>query len=256
MKIALCFFGITRNLKQNALSSIERFLLAPIARVDPAYKRFGHFNQVHCILNPRTGERNVPVDPEEYRLLNCDFISNTDQSWLDEQLDPEFLHLREYGDSWHDNFASLRNLVRQLYSLNQVAELLVRSGQSFDLVIYSRADIRFEKPVEVAEVRPRTVYTPWFDKFRGLNDRFAMGDFGTMVEYGRRASFTREYCLKTDLPLHAERFLLWYTRKRQLANVDLTSIDFRLARAHGRIEPLDTGARAKLRYRVKRLLRH
>ena len=46
MKIAVCFFGITRRLKEHTLASIEQFLLGPAAARDPAYKKFGHFNLV------------------------------------------------------------------------------------------------------------------------------------------------------------------------------------------------------------------
>lgn len=255
MKIAVCFFGITRNIKQNTLASIEQNLLAPIAQLDPDYKKFGHFNSVRCISNRRTGENNILVDPEEGELLKCNAISYTEQDWLDSQLESDFGQLKTYGDSWDDNFGSLLNLLRQFHSLSQVTDQLVRFGQAFDVVVYSRADLRFEQPVQLPIVRPGIVYTPWFDKFRGLNDRFAIGDFTTMQEYGRRGSLAKRYCLETGQSLHSERFLLWSMRQRRIRNVDLPSIHFCIVRANGSFQPTDTSPFAKLNYQFKRVLR-
>jgi len=96
-----------------------------------------------------------------------------------------------------NNFYSLRNLVRQLYSLNQVTDILLHANEHFDLVIYSRADIRFEKRIEIPAIQPGKLYTPWFGKNGGLNDRFAMGDFATMIKYGKRYSMMWQYCQET-----------------------------------------------------------
>lgn len=252
MKIVICFFGITRNLKDFTLDSIERCLLGPVAEQDPTYKKFGHFNLVHHIFNPRSGEDNIPVDPNEFRLLNCDRVSHTDQNRLDAQLDYD--GIQEFGDCQGDDFCSLNNLVRQLYSLNQVTDILLHADEQFDLAIYSRADIRFEKKVAIPKIRPGTVYTPWFDKYRGLNDRFAMGDVATMIKYGQRYSMIRQYCEETGHPLHAERFLLWYSKKQRFRNVDLTSIDFCRVRANGKAVLVDTSPRARLKYRLKKAL--
>ncbi len=255
MKIAVCFFGITRNLKQNTLASIEQNLLAPVSRMDPNYKRFGHFNFSSCITNPRTGEDNVRVDPCESVLLNCDVISHTDQYLLDLHLKSEFLHLQQFGDSWNDNFGSLMNLLRQFHSLNQVTDHLDQFGQTFDVVIFSRADLRFEHPVEIPVVRTGTIYTPWFGKYRGLNDRFAIGDFKTMQEYGRRGGLAKQYCAETGQSLHSERFLLWCMRQRNVRNVDLTTSNFCIVRANGSFRPVDTSLSTKCNYRFKQLLR-
>jgi hypothetical protein len=251
MKIAICFFGITRNLKEYTLDSIERHLMAVAAEKDPAYKKFAHFNLVECIFNPRSGEKNVPVNVFEYKFLNCDKVACTDQAQVDRELDCE--SLEKFGNAWQDNFQSLKNSLRQLYSLNQVTSLLVQSGEHFDLVIYSRADIRLGKEIIFPKVHPNTLYTPWFDKYRGLNDRFALGDFETMVKYGRRFFMAQRYCEQTGQPFHAERFLLWYSQQQRIKNRDLTSIEFCRVRANGRVKPVNSSGGAKLKYRLKKL---
>ena len=250
MKIAVCFFGITRNFSKYTLDAIERFLFAEVARIDPQFLRIAHFNRVAGVTNKRSKEDNILVDAEEYRLLKCHVAEQTDQEIVDQQID--FDYIKKFGDVWRDDFNSLKNVLRQFYSLNAVTDLLLREGRGCDLVIFSRVDIRFETPVEIPRVRPRTLYTPWFDKYHGLNDRFAMGDLETMVVYGRRQSAIRDYCEQTGRPLSAEGSLRWYARIKKLRTRDLTSVNFSRVRAHGEISPMDRSPKAKAKYFLKR----
>jgi hypothetical protein len=257
-KIAICFFGITRNFRRYTLDSINRMLVTPIARVDPAFKRFAHFNLIDSVCNPRTGEQNVTVDaPGDYEELHCDAINTTIQTRLDAdpQFQENFEKLKSFGDSWGDGFNSLRNCLRQLHSLERVTELLARSGEEFDIVIYSRVDLYFKTNLRIPKIRPRTLYTPWFDKYRGLNDRFAIGDQRSMFAYGRRSSLALRYCEETGKSFHAERFLWWYARQQKLSASDLTSFEFCRVRASGKFVCPDTTATERFRYWFKRVFR-
>jgi hypothetical protein len=251
MKIAICFFGITRNFSKYTLDSIERYLFAEVARHDPKFRRFAHFNELAEVSNKRSRENSVPVDPEEFKLLNCDAVERTKQEEVDQQID--FDYIKQFGDNWRDDYGSLKNLLRQFYSLNAVTELLLAHGQAqpFDLVIFSRVDVRYETPVEIPRIRPGTLYTPWFDKYHGLNDRFALGDFKTMITYGRRQSGIRQFCEETGKPLGAESYLRWYAKKQGLHTRDLKSINFSRVRAHGVVSPIDSTAKAKMKYQFK-----
>jgi len=248
--VALCFFGITRNLRAHTLPSLQSCLMAALAEKDPHYRKFGHFNLIASVSNARAGENNIPVDPDQYKLLECDAVSTTDQGWLDNHLD--FAAIEKFGDVWEDHYASLKNLLRQLYSLEQVTELLLGAKERFDLVVYSRADLRFERKVELPRIRPRTLYTSWFGKGGGLNDRFAMGDFDTMIKYGQRGRLASQYCEETGKPLHAERFLFWSTKKGGLRRADLTSIDFSRVRANGTVPEWDVLVKTRAKDRRTR----
>lgn len=255
-KVAICFFGITRNFRRYTLDSINQMLIAPVARVDPAFRRFGHFNVIDSVCNPRTGEDNVAVDTlEDYRDLHCDAVDTTIQTRLDvdPQFQENFAKLKNFGDSWGDGFSSLRNCLRQLHSLERVTDLIEKSPERFDAVIYTRVDLGFKRELKIpTNIRPATLYTPWFDKYRGLNDRFAMGDQRTMALYGRRSSFALRYCEATGKAFHAERFLWWYARQQKLRTSDLTSFEFCRVRASGTFVCPDTTAGERFRYWFKR----
>jgi hypothetical protein len=174
---------------------------------------------------------------------------------VDERID--FEYLKKFGNTWAarpgDNFATLRNVLRQYYSLNAVTDILERENAGFDLVIYSRICLRFHKPIEIPGVlRSRTLCTPWFDRFHGLNDRFAIGDFETMVAYGRRQKDARSYCEEGPRPMGAEHYLYWFMRKHGFQNQFLTSMNFSRVRADGVERAMKDDTREKMTYYFKR----
>jgi len=231
-------------------------LLGPVTRLDPSHKQFGHFNILDAVTNPRSRENNVPIDQKDKESLDCEIIDSTFQESLD--CDPHFQEtfgrLKQFGDSWNDNFHSLRNCLRQLHSLERVTKVLEESGRRFDVVIYTRVDLHFTSPLVIPRrIGAKTLYTPWFDKYRGLNDRFAMGDQPTMLKYGRRRQLAVHCCEETRKPFHAERFLSWYARQLRLHTVDLTSFEFCRVHAHGSIDCPATNPRARLHYRLKQI---
>ena len=121
MKIAVCFVGVTRNYSKHTLDSIERNLFDVVAKRDPHFKRFAHFNKIAELTNERSRENAVPIDQEEYKLLKCDVVEQTDQQLVDQRID--FEYLKQFGNTWKDNFGTLRNVLRQLYSLSCIADI-------------------------------------------------------------------------------------------------------------------------------------
>jgi hypothetical protein len=235
MKIAVCFFGISRNFSKYTLDSIERQFFSVVRKHDPHFKRFAHINQLTELTNERTGEKNIAIDPDEYKLLGCDVVNQTDQRLVDQQID--FDYLKQFGNAGEEkkeSYTTLKNVLRQYYSLNAVTDILERENAGFDLVIYSRICLGFKMPIEIPRIiRPRNLYTPWFDRYRGLNDRFGLGDVETMVAYGRRQSMARVYCEEKNRPMGAEHYLYWYMKRLGFKNQFLTTMNFSRVRADG-----------------------
>ena len=143
LRIGVCFFGITRSLRFT-IPSIQENLLAP-AREFGDVVSYAHFFDQRNICNPRTGEFGA-LDVEEHKLLPIDrlVLEEPDiclQTW-------RFDDLRTHGDAWNDNFISLRNLVHQLHSLNEVTKMAVSDG--VDLVIFARPDLQYHDSLRPA----------------------------------------------------------------------------------------------------------
>jgi len=205
-QIAICYFGITRSLS-HTIKSIERNVVAPAKR-HGRVKRYAHLFRQTEIINARSGESGT-VDPMEYKRLNCDW-SHLEEP--DQCLDiHDFEHFKQYGDVWEDKFRSLRNLVHQLHSLDQVTKAALADGA--ETVIFCRPDLRYldslshplQKAINDAAVG---VHLPSWQSWYGLNDRFAICTGRKAIEaYGCRIRLAREFCETRVQPLHAEMLL-------------------------------------------------
>jgi hypothetical protein len=242
LRIGVCFFGITRSLKFTYSSILEN-ILAP-ARGFGDVKTYAHFFDQRQIHNPRTHEFG-PLDDQEHKLLSADrlVLEKPDaclKTW-------DFERLKSFGDAWSDNFGSLRNLVHQLHSLNEVTKLAVSDG--VDLVIFARPDLRYHDGLGGAIRKasrgrgPRVVLPCWQHWEKGYNDRFAIcfGD-RAINAYGRRIEKAFEYCQSTHSGLHAERLLRY-----SLLSSDLPPFCTRARASRVRID----GAQVKESFRTK-----
>ena len=173
LRIGVCFFGITRSLKFT-LPSIQENILAP-AREFGDIKIYAHFFDQKNIHNPRTNEFGS-LDGEEYKLLGADqLVLEEPDACLDHW---NFGALQSFGDAWGDDFYSLRNLIHQLHSLNEVTKMAATDGA--DLVVFARPDLLYHDDLgrsirkAILGRGPRVVLPCWQHWERGYNDRFAI----------------------------------------------------------------------------------
>lgn len=251
LRIGVCFFGITRSLKFTH-PSIEENILTP-AREFGDVKIYAHFIDQRQIHNPRTNEYGS-LDSEEHKLLSTDWlILEKPDSCLE---DWGFDHLKSFGDAWNDNFSSLRNLVHQLHSLNEVTKLATSDG--VDLVIFARPDLRYHDSLRAAIRKalrgkaPRVVLPCWQHWEKGYNDRFAIC-FGKLAisTYGSRIEEALEYCQSTQSGLHAERLLRYSLLNSKLPPL-CTSARASRIRVDGKQVSEDFRTRLKTRVKLMR----
>lgn len=220
-KIAICFFGITRSLSRT-MSSIETNILKPAERLGET-KTYGHFFSLARIDNPRTQEQTV-LDPDEYKLLNADWISFTKPGSILEECG--FDKLKSYGDFWQDDFKSLSNLVHQLYSLKAVATQAKTDEP--DIFVFCRPDLlyhdSFEKDlVKALGKQKEYVALPRWQRHKGgFNDRFAICTSLQAAEaYAFRLEQALNFCDVFSRPLHAEQLLRFALHTKKVATTRL-----------------------------------
>jgi len=204
-KIAIGFFGITRSLKWT-LTSIKKNIVQPAQQLGDV-RIFAHLYYQTHIVNPRSGE-NDSLDPEEYRLLDCDEV-NLEQPGrcLNEA---RYNWILSHGDAFHDEGKSLANLIHQLHSLQQVGRMIDKWEP--DVVIMARPDLMYHDSLynEIKKQLNRhksCISIPNWQWFGGVNDRFAIGSRESCRAYTNRLDFIQAYIKKTGGPLPAERFL-------------------------------------------------
>lgn len=232
MNISVILFGLSRN--ERCLLSITQLLekLKVIANVSV----FAALYEKKILKLNTSSEECDLTFPEDWCAKNCDITVKLDDKIVWEIIQPMFIKLKKYGDAWHNNFESLRNLLLQLYSMNTAYDLVNCPTDIFvslriDLEYIdsiSKSDLTFSK----AYVKIPSPYMPFCTEicefFYGINDRLLICN---SVDYCniilKRFDFALSYCTKTNRPLHAEHFLKWLLKNY---NIKKKSLKLKAAR--------------------------
>ena len=222
MKIALGFWGITRSLKYT-IQSIQQFIINPLRRHNIEIVIYMHTFSINSKYNNiRTGEMNIQLDNEEYKLLKPNHIRIDDQDIIKSKI---CIHeYRTQPDPWKTNYNSVDNFICAMYSKNQVVNMIEKSQQQFDYIMFLRPDVKYLHPFPIEylkHVRNNTICIPNFAKFYNFNDRFAITNMNTYKLYGALFDELMEYS-KTGM-LHSEKYQQTQLTKR---NIRLVYIPF------------------------------
>ena len=204
-RIAIGFFGLARSLKWT-LPSIKENIIAPAKQLGEV-RLFAHLYKQTHITNPRSGEDD-PLDPEEYRLLECDEVKLEEPGkCLDEA---RYEWILSHGDAFHDGGKSLANLIHQLHSLQSVGQMIDEWRP--DIAILARPDLQYHDNLnnilrEQLGRKECYISVPDWQWYGGINDRLAVGSLYACRAYANRIALIPAYLTKTGGPLPAERFL-------------------------------------------------
>lgn len=247
MSVALCFFGLVKNITPDHVASISTHVIQPLRAAGLTHiQAFVHTHILSTISNPRNKEVNEALyQTESLRLLktlphvvftNVQLSNPITTVDVDSYFSP-IEHYLKHGDPWPENpQVSLRMYFRQLDSLNQVTQMLQASGKIFDLVCFLRPDVYFETPLEVADITAlrtanNTLGIPSWHSYSGYNDRFTIGKQPAAIVYGSRIRGIRAYAAHRRP--HAESYLKHVLDSNRIA-VRPLGIRFHRVRANGK----------------------
>tara|TARA_B100000989_G_scaffold279710_1_gene242571 strand:+ start:721 stop:1617 length:897 start_codon:yes stop_codon:yes gene_type:complete len=236
MKIALCFWGLTRSLKYT-IESIKKNILQPLDDGNIEYKIFVHtFSLKTKYNNPRANENNMTLDFDEYKLLNPDFFEMEDQDEVKANIQIE--KYRSLPDPWESNYVCLDNFVCAMYSKQQLGTMIHNSNIEFDYIVYLRPDLYYLVPFDIryfSITNEYNVCTPNFHLFPKLNDRFCILHASNLDKYSGLFNYMYEY--SRIYPLHSERFQYFMMTNQFKWSIRYIPIQFNRVRADGRELP-------------------
>ena len=240
-KVALIFWGLTRNLKRT-WPDMKRNVFDVLANAGWDHKVFIHTYYFQGPYNNTWAkEFNVQLDFDEYKLLAPYRVMREDQNEVLARL-----NVRAYMSKGWKHWASgtpqmIQNFVLALYSLKQATLLFEAANaaasasaaveQQYDKVIFLRPDTLFPSPLDVKildRANLNTVVVPDWGHFHGYNDKFAVAAPAAALVYGKR--FDGLLAHSRARPLHSETYLKVTLDKAKISVVS-HSIKFLLVRA-------------------------
>jgi hypothetical protein len=204
MKVGLAFFGITRSLKY-AIKSIKENILDQLKISDITWDIFMHTYTLDNYINKRTGEKNENVDNEEFKLLNPDFLHVDNQDMIKEKIN--MLLYRSQPDPWNTEYNSVDNFILAQYSKSILVEMIEKSNNIYDYIIFLRPDCFYFEKFNIdffRHVNDTTICIPNFHLFGkyAFNDRFCISNMKTYKLYGN--IFKDLLDISKTQPLHSE----------------------------------------------------
>ena len=252
MKIALCFWGLTRSLKHTNYS-IKKRILSVFKNSNIEYKIFIHTYKFDSeYINPRADEVNIDLDFEEYKLLNPDYIEIEDQDTVKELID--VYKYRTQPDPWESDYISVDNFLCAMYSKKQLGKMVENCEEEFDYIVYLRPDVKYYTMFDIkffSLVNQYTICTPNFHLFPKINDRFCILNKHNLKKY--YSLFDKMYEYSIQYPLHSERFQYYIINKIYKWNVKYIPFYFNRVRANG-IELQDYNNKMKNTQKTRKTL--
>jgi len=236
MKVALCFWGLTRSLK-HTYKSIQKYIMQPLKENGVEYTIFLHSYQFDSpYVNPRAKEVNVTLDFDEYTLLHPHFVQIDDQDKIKTQL-----HLEAYRnqkDPWESNYICVDNFLCAMYSKKVLGNMIQDSGLEFDACIFLRPDVLYLNPFDckwLSLIQDKRVCIPNFALFPRFNDRFFLCSQEHAYTYTNLFDDLLEYSYY--YPLHSETCQHRLLQEKYKLKIVYIPIHFNRVRVNGIVLP-------------------
>lgn len=241
----VCFYGVDRSLKYTIWGILNN-LIAPIVESGANITLVCHFNLLDNLKHIGSKGEISNLSSDNIQLLNPDICLLEKQNYED---------IKYHFDSsasipWKidtDVFKNATvNLLFQLHSLNRLFELLELTNLDNEpIYLLARSDLQYLEKIPAGDLYNEIssdhseLITPTWQKWGGLNDRFAILNNRAMNCIAGRKKYVEEFVRKFGY-LHAEELLLYAAQKNDL-RLGYTTLRSERVRSSGKtlFEPFD-----------------
>lgn len=237
--IGICFFGLTRSLRSTN-DNIQTNIFDVLKSQNIKYKIYLHTYDLKVLNAARSNELEVALDQTEWQLLKPDAYKITSQEKFDESVNYDDYLVQ--GDPWKTGGENVKNVVRQMNSLQEVYNLA--KPYDHDVFLYLRPD-HFYTPLDVDHIKEliktpphkKIIFDPDYARdIGGLNDRFYAGTAAAIDIVAQRGKKLRDFA--KEHPLHAEKFFMHIVAENDIKFGNLGMWGVRV-RATGEVEGRD-----------------
>jgi len=231
-RIAICYWGLPRSIglvypsqKEKVFDVLDKHCIE--------YDIYAHFwktdvNRVWDWVIP------VPLDYENVKLLNAKQVQLDDQqAFLDTIKFEEYYYEHEKEQEWSPEL--IRNHLCALESQKRCVNLCLSANIAYDYVMFLRPDALIETDLPVELVfggETNTIILPTNNHYEGLNDRFAILKFESVLWYSHRINRIREF-RKHNGRIVSEKYVKYVVDRHYIPQ--FVDFYFRLMRTDGSI---------------------
>lgn len=239
MRIAICFFGITRSLKYT-INHINKHIFNVFKQNNIEYDTYVHTYYLERYFNRRAGERLNKVDNNEYKMLKPDYLQIDNQNDILKKLDVK--QYRTHRDPWTSGYNCVDNFILAQYSKLQLVKMIKKGGKQYDYILYMRPDCDYLHPFILSyfdNVDDNTICIPNFHNIgpHKFNDRFCITNMNTYKLYGN--VFHELLDISRIKPLHSETVLGELMVEKYNLNIKRVLFNFIRVRCNGQVPRLD-----------------
>jgi hypothetical protein len=230
-KIAICYWGMTRSTKYVYNSHFNN-LFNVLKNNSFDYKVFMHTWKVENDQNIIwENVSNIPIDYQEYTLLQPDFYKIEDQKLFKDTLKFSDYFNKELYDKYGGDTPNewrpqlIMNHLCALESQKRVYQTVNNMSEKFDYIIFIRPDVLLLNKLDINIFNNRfDIAIPNYDHNEGLNDRFAILPFNNAHNYACRINEIKEF-RKNNGRIVSEKYVKFIINKYYN---NLKFIDFKM----------------------------
>lgn len=213
MKIAIIFFGLTRNLEKT-IESMKKNLFEPLERNNIDYDILIHTYKIYGeYKNIWSGEETLNYKNEDVEnLLNPKYFIHDNQEKILEKFNMEDYYKklgRWTGMSPEITRYLIRNMCLALYSKKQITKIFDANINEYDYGIIIRPDTNFLSEFNIEyfkELNDFNIIIPEQDWYAGCNDRICIAKPNIISYCGKLFDELKDYSEKKSII--SERYFL------------------------------------------------
>jgi len=244
-KIAYIFFGQVKNFDEKQYSAFQENVASKIGDFDVDY--FLVTSKASFYSNARHAESEPGVSKIDYKSIEKYFdfkeVYYDQDARAGEDVDGLCESVIKFGEAWKegDSMQSLKNSIKQIYSLEYFYDKFSHKIADYDYFILSRSDLYHTHPLNIdCFSREEDLFAPYYDIcpqidygwFGGINDRFAV----IKNESALKTYCTRYSSIKNNPEYyHAEQYLLKQLKANNVNYGKIHNFMFLLNRASGKL---------------------
>lgn len=239
--LAIILYGVTRGQAQKTSVNFHNFIVNYFKNFFLLDIYLHCFEMKECIVDPQRDKSIFKIkNPQDWKFFNAKHYASDCQEKFVKQINYSD-YISNCRDPFHNGMMSVKNYINSLHSLKKSFQL--SSDKLYDCYFVSRLDLLYQNNTGLLDScldvcnnpQSNILYTPNWNKAKGLNDRIAIGNHQVIDRYCSRIDSYLGLKSLNRNNIHSESLLLTMSKKNKFINKHFKCYAARI-RSNGHIQ--------------------